>query len=116
MIAGSTTTFGSGNWFFSFPFPASDDYDSFLGWIYARNAGVANYHRLIQLVGGSIATPYFLSLDAGSNVNNFSSSVPFAWGNGDSVRIQIEYVIGGNVKVEVSDAVSVGESVTVNLP
>lgn len=90
MIAGATTTFGSGQWIFSLPAGVTAAYESAIaafaddssaaqrwagvGWIHAGGVQVV---RTILTAGGSGA----------------ASSVPFAWASGDTLIIQGELEI-----------------------
>lgn len=85
MVAGSTTTFGSGFWIFSLPFDASANSVLFsVGSVYLSDFGT------ISRVGVSrffSATQLIIDSDQGV----VASGVPFAWANGDEARIQTIY-------------------------
>jgi len=91
MVAGSTTTFGSGNWSFSLPFTAASNNVIYLGNAQLRDSGVANYPRMVQVVGGASVLNNFLQLDNNNNVNAINSSSPWSWGSGDSIAIDVWY-------------------------
>ncbi len=74
MVAGSTTTFGTGAWVFTLPIPSSTDV--FLG------SAVANLDTGVSAAGGSSSSLIITSLGVAWDVTN-----PIAWGSGDGVKI-----------------------------
>ena len=94
LTAGSTTTFGSGNWSFSLPKNAKYTTGiSFYGVAHLRNSGTANYERIAQIAPTLSTTVINMFTDPtpGSNSLYISSTVPFTWGDGDSLGIEITY-------------------------
>jgi len=96
LTMGSTTTYGSGNWSFGLPKTAKNTTGiSFYGVAHLRNSGTANYERIAQ-ISPSISTTVinmFTDPTPGSNSANISATVPFTWGNGDALGIEITYEI-----------------------
>jgi len=96
LTMGSTTTFGSGNWSFSLPKTAKKTSGiNFYGVAHIRKGGTANYERVAQ-ISPSLSTTVinmFTDPTPGSNSQSISATVPFTWGNGDSLGFQITYEI-----------------------
>ena len=96
LTMGSTTTYGSGNWSFSLPKTAKNTSGiNFYGVAHIRKVGTANYERIAQ-ISPSISTTVinmFTDPTPGSNSANISATVPFTWGNGDALGIEITYEI-----------------------
>jgi hypothetical protein len=96
LVMGSTTTYGSGNWAFSLPKTAKKTSGiNFYGVAHIRKVGTANYERIAQ-ISPSISTTVinmFTDPTPGSNSANISATVPFTWGDGDSLGFQITYEI-----------------------
>jgi len=90
--AGSTTTFGSGEWRFSLPF-ASNALDASASGFplsgYLEDAGVAGYQGLAaRKSGGAQSFAIFY------NSANFTGpTTPFTWANGDFFNLQLVYGI-----------------------
>ena len=96
LTAGSTTTFGSGNWSFSLPKTAKNTSGIiFYGVAHIRKSGTANYERIAQIspVISTTVIKLFNDPTQGSNSSNISATVPFTWGDGDSLGFQITYEI-----------------------
>ena len=94
LTAGSTTTFGSGNWSFSLPKTAKNVSGiNFYGVAHIRKAGTANYERIAQISPKLSTTVINMFTDPtpGSNSQSISATVPFTWGDGDSLGIEITY-------------------------
>ena len=96
LVMGSTTTYGSGNWSFSLPKSAVNTAGiNFYGVAHIRDSGTANYERTAQ-ISPSLSTTVinmFTDPTPGSNSQSISATVPFTWGNGDSLGFQITYEI-----------------------
>jgi hypothetical protein len=91
MVAGSTTTFGSGDWIFSLPFAAQLDGIN-IGVIaggYSEDNGVAGY----RIFGAIINTSNQLRVQAGTTISPYSSTNPFTWGNTDYLQFAIVYEV-----------------------
>jgi len=88
MRAGSTTTFGSGNWRFSYPVaPNIDNATNYqVGSIYALDNGAANYNGITQYAG----TTYMGFI---INGNWVSATAPFTWANGDVLEVNVIYEV-----------------------
>jgi hypothetical protein len=96
LVMGSTTTYGSGNWAFSLPKSAVKTSGiNFYGVAHIRKGGTANYERVAQ-ISPSLSTTVinmFTDPTPGSNSQSISATVPFTWGEGDSLGFQITYEI-----------------------
>ena len=88
---GSTTTFGTGTYIFSVPFPSSAIANAvgYIGSAYALESGVAFKIGASFLAAASSSLQ--LVTDNGGNV--WSATIPFTWKNGDFARISINYDI-----------------------
>lgn len=96
LTMGSTTTYGSGEWSFSLPKTAKNTSGiNYYGVAHIRNAGTANYERVAQIAPPVSTTVIntFIDPTSGSNSFNISSTVPFTWGDGDALGIEITYEI-----------------------
>ncbi len=96
LVMGSTTTYGSGNWAFSLPINAVNTAGiNFYGVAHIRKAGTANYERIAQIAPSVNVDKISLFIDPtqGSNSTNLSATVPFTWGNGDSIGFEITYEV-----------------------
>jgi len=96
LVMGSTTTYGSGNWAFSLPINAVNTAGiNFYGVAHLRKVGTANYERIAQ-IAPSVSTSAintFTDPTPGSNSTNLSETVPFTWGEDDSLGFEITYEI-----------------------
>ena len=97
LLAGSTTTFGSGNWSFSLPLNAANNAGlEFIGVAHMREAGVGYYERTVRIVPSGSSNDkvsHFVALEAGTTSERLSSTVPFTWGNLDLLSFEITYEI-----------------------
>lgn len=96
IVMGSTTSYGSGNWEFSIPLNAADNNaQTFIGFAHLRDTGVASYERFAQIIPSSYAGKInrFNDPTQGTNNSTINATVPFTWGNGDSIDIIIFYEI-----------------------
>ena len=86
MRAGSTTTFGSGIWRFSYPVAPNTTYANLyqVGSIYALDNGAANYNGITQYAGAT-----YMSLIISGNW--VSATAPFTWANGDYLEVNTIY-------------------------
>jgi hypothetical protein len=94
LTMGSTTTYGSGNWSFSLPKTAKNTSGIiFYGVAHIRKLGTANYERIAQIspVISTTVIKLFNDPTQGSNSSNISATVPFTWGDGDALGIEITY-------------------------
>lgn len=88
---GSTTTYGTGIYFFSLPVAAS------AGWIgcaggtgYALDTAVQEYAGVVKIDGSTTLRILPASNNTDSTAN-WGPTAPFTFGNGDSVRFQVIY-------------------------
>lgn len=88
MRAGSTTTFGSGIWRFSYPVAPNTTYANLyqVGSIYALDDGAANYNGITQYAGAT----YMGLIISGNWV---SATAPFTWANGDVLEVNVIYEV-----------------------
>jgi len=90
--AGSTTTFGTGAWFFSLPFTAANNsLLTMVGNAYAEDAVVAAYALFIRIQsnGTTITLPHVAS----TLTTDASSTFPFAWANNDYLQGTFVYEV-----------------------
>jgi hypothetical protein len=85
LVAGSTTTFGSGVWYFSQPF-TSDGYH-YIGVAKANKPGVANFVTAVRL-----ASPTTIDLPV-DNSTYITETIPVVWADGDSLNASWSYTI-----------------------
>lgn len=83
---GSTTTLGTGEWFFSLPF-TTDSLAGTNGMAVAVHSG--SYYTLASQCGTSVAKCYALSNASSSPVG---AAAPFAWASGDTLTITLDYI------------------------
>jgi hypothetical protein len=91
LVAGSTTTFGSGDWIFSLPFTAQLDGIN-IGVIaggYSEDNGVAGY----IISNALLNTSGHLKPLAGTTISPYSSTNPFTWANTDYLQFAIVYEV-----------------------
>jgi hypothetical protein len=91
LVAGSTTTFGSGEWNFSLPFNAQLDGIN-IGVIcggYSEDNAVAGY----RIYGANINTSQQLRPFNGTGISPYNSTTPFSWGNTDYLQFAIVYEV-----------------------
>ena len=88
MRAGSTTTFGSGIWRFSYPVAPNTTYANLyqVGSIYALDNGAADYNGITQYAGAT----YMGLIISGNWV---SATAPFTWANGDVLEVNVIYEV-----------------------
>jgi hypothetical protein len=91
MIAGASTTFGSGNWSFSIPFQVAAG-GFYMGIARLYDNGAAYYTKYMpRLSGDETALLSFFS--DGSTIITLTAAYPFTWTANDSLFIQIEYEV-----------------------
>ena len=85
MVAGSTTTFGSGEWRFSYPISPNTSYiDLQVGSSLLADAGVGYYSGVTRYGGAT-----FMTIIVGGVA--IHASAPFTWTNGDLLTVNIIY-------------------------
>ena len=85
MVAGSTTTFGSGEWRFSYPVSPNTSYiDLQVGSSLLADAGT-RYYDGVTIYGGAT----FMTIIVGGDV--IHATAPFTWTNGDLLIVNIIY-------------------------
>jgi hypothetical protein len=96
LAAGSTTTYGSGNYSFALPYAARNATQNYYGVAHLRDTGVANYELRAAILAGGSTISLFIAIDpAGNNVSNWTPTVPFTFGSGATMQIQIAYELSG---------------------
>lgn len=83
--AGSTTTFGTGEWSFSVPFAATV---STVGSVWALDSGTAYYIGACRIVSGGTTLACY-----NNSASSFSPTVPFTWAADDELLITLAYPI-----------------------
>ena len=94
MVAGSTTTFGSGDWSFGLPIAMSSQYKGIVGVSYILDSGTTWYGGYFPegAVSGTLGT---VRLRANSGVGaSVTSTVPMTWAVNDAVTISGVYNVG----------------------
>jgi len=89
-VAGSTTTFGTGEWRFSLPFASYELSGSAAGHPaagYVEDAAVAAYTVLASRKSGGASNVAFFY----NSTTSLQSTLPFTWGNGDFFNIELVY-------------------------
>jgi hypothetical protein len=82
MVAGGTTTFGSGSWLLSLPYTPNG-----IRWVFngvARDSSANQSYPLFFERSGSLLAFRALPSTAGNPFSNANSTVPFTWASGDS--------------------------------
>lgn len=92
MLPGSTTTFGSGAWFFALPETSATVAplgvnSPWVGPVYALDSGTANRIGIASIDSG--ATTVTVTDDGGGDT--WRSTMPHTWANGDYLVIEITY-------------------------
>ena len=91
LVAGSTTTFGSGEWIFSLPFAAQLDGIN-IGMIaggYSEDNAVAGH----RIYGVLVNTSGQMRVMNGTGVSPYNATTPFTWGNTDYMQFAIVYEV-----------------------
>lgn len=105
IIGGSTTNYGSGMWGFSLPSGVSIDSSKApfglnlsVGKGFASDVGVNVYQSTVLVTNATT-----LNVNNGG-VNSFSSTVPFAWGTGDTLDFTFRVpIVGWSSQVQMSN-------------
>jgi hypothetical protein len=90
-VAGSGTSFGSGTWSFSLPFPSANNGMHWVGQAFIRDVGIATYNAFIDIGPGLTAIATFAQMTG--NEYTLSPTTPFTWANTDIAFMQFEYEI-----------------------
>lgn len=90
LTAGTTTTFGTGNYNFTLPVAAgaSNPVFALIGTAYAVDTGVASYAGMPRLLGGLTAVEV---VTLASPAANWTQIAPFTFANGDQIIIYFAY-------------------------
>ena len=91
LTAGTTTTYGTGNWMFSLPFACSST-GEWIARAFAGDAsvGAAGYSQGTAYVAasGTTVAPYFGNTGGAASA---TATVPQTWANGDRLWITVRY-------------------------
>lgn len=92
--AGSTSTYGSGSYIFSYPVAPHSAIGGNYGFLlagYAEDSGVAGYS--INFGRGASATGFYLASTSNGvgGANTYQTTVPFTWGSGDFFSVHGMY-------------------------
>lgn len=87
LLIGSTTTFGSGTWFFTLPFPASPQFRQY-GSAYVLDSGTSYYAGLVYAVGSDSRQCSIIVHGAAALVG---AAVPIAWATNDELELSLIY-------------------------
>lgn len=86
VVMGSTTTFGTGTWYFSLPFvPAAR---KFYGSAVFLSSGVAFFVGVVESLDDLTARCDLYGNNTGNTVN---PTIPFTWKSGDEIRVSLLY-------------------------
>ena len=86
LTAGSTTTFGTGDWSFSAPFAASV---TSMGSVWALDNGTAYYIGTCIINNGTSTVQCY----ANAAASGYRSTVPMTWATGDQLQLTITYPV-----------------------
>lgn len=93
LVCGSTTTFGSGAWSFSLPFPVKAQTDinqTFIGQVIARDASPAeNYLHFCRVTRYAKVINAFFNVSSSSTI--ITDTSPFTWAESDQLFLQLTY-------------------------
>lgn len=87
LTAGSSTTFGSGDWTFSVPFTSASYGFKYTGSAYLLDSGTTNSIGISLLDSDSDV----LSIYINSNASALDASVPWTWASGDELSVELSY-------------------------
>lgn len=93
LLSGSTTTFGTGTWFLSLPFPPNNTISNFaiLGAGKAWGAGPSlNFVVRVDNANQKMQFAYSATAPAGTETN-ITATTPWTWANGHDLDIQFMY-------------------------
>ncbi|MGW9437927.1 hypothetical protein [Streptomyces sp. NPDC055607] len=86
LTMGSTTTYGSGAWSITLPFPAAASSGSRVGTAQALGGSRFGGQVVVSPSAGGIGA-FFPASSAVSNYSGAASGTPFAWASGNELRI-----------------------------
>jgi hypothetical protein len=91
--AGSTTTFGSGSYFFSLPVTAAATLSGYpaIGAGWGEDASAAAATTFTANVHNSSTTLFGLRFTAGSGSGAVTATAPYTWANSDHISATIQY-------------------------
>jgi hypothetical protein len=87
LTMGSTSTFGTGNYFISLPVTAGAGETGAIGVCQAVDTGV-NFYACFSSLGSTTTMSAFTTV---SPAANWGATVPFTWGNTDVMRMHATY-------------------------
>lgn len=93
LVIGTTTTLGTGAWFFSLPFTGDVAIQNYTGTAYLLHTGISEYAGVVKW-DSSNGARIFTGAQPATTV---AAAVPFAWAATDELDIQITYPVAGGV-------------------
>lgn len=85
---GSTTTYGTGEYFFGLPLPTANQGVRYMGSSWAFDAGVNYYGGIAKTEPNSSNVQLY---NAAAFGGSWGASTPFTWGNGDNLNFTVTY-------------------------
>lgn len=92
MVAGSTTTFGTGNWEFALPVAMTTDFSEGWGSCAMTDLNTAIYLGHTRLLPSTTRCRALYTASGGITALNVGPTAPFAWANGDFITLNGSYV------------------------
>jgi hypothetical protein len=91
LVVGSATTFGSGAWFFSLPFPVDTSLGTFIGKAIAVDSGTGAYPGTCIIFTTDMLLSVYVTGGTFTGVGRVGTGTPIAWTVNDEVICVIEY-------------------------
>lgn len=87
LVAGSSTTYGSGQWFFSLPYPVAGHDFIAVGSAYLIDSATTKSIGVAIAAAGESR----LSIQTHSSANPVRSDTPWTWASGDQLHVELVY-------------------------
>lgn len=84
LVMGSTTTYGTGTWYFDLPVAATTDA---IGEMYILDSGTTNYNGVVRVT----ASTDLITMNVHNNASNVGPTVPHTWATGDEIWCHARY-------------------------
>lgn len=91
MIAGSTTTYGTGGWSFDLPFPAAAAVGNRVGHAHALGGTPRAAGNVIVAAGASTFSPFVPASTSVSFLSQATATIPFTWASTNQLRMSLTY-------------------------
>lgn len=93
LLMGSTTTYGTGSWYFTGRPVVTSPFDPLLavGQAGYRDAAPANFSGPVMLVGGLLLPRLYDHSAADGTMIAVTATAPFTWASGDSLTLSAKY-------------------------